>query len=46
MAELLIYNKDHWMDALSQEDIDKRIQNYPDNVLDEQGGGVVNWQIQ
>ena len=29
MAEFLIYNKDHWMDALKQEQIDEYVKKYP-----------------
>lgn len=29
MAEFLIYNKEHWMDALTQEQLDGYVQKYP-----------------
>lgn len=29
MAEFLIYNKEHWMDALNQEQIDEYVKKYP-----------------
>jgi len=29
MAEFLIYNKDHWMDALNQEQLDGYVEKYP-----------------
>ncbi len=32
-AEFLIYNKDHWMDALTQTQIDEYVQKYP-NFMD------------
>lgn len=29
MAEFLIYNKDHWMDALTQEQVEEYVEKYP-----------------
>lgn len=44
-AEFLIYNKDHWMDALTQEQLAEYVKKYPKTFMDKYNGRMTGGDV-